>query len=335
MFKEIVINILRKARNIVVLIAGKNRLFLRTFFFVSGEFDREYEYTLKGRFDALSHNYSHSNSNAQIRRCIHRLEKGLFHQKPKKKFGKIIYRELLREIKKYDVHHMDSNELEWLKKTLISYKQYSYSPESVQKLILFLENITSNQDSSELSHFQTNKEFSALEHVFKKRKSVRFYKQERVDLQKIIQCVEIAKHAPTACNRQPYHVEVLTQKEDIMKIGQLAPGTAGWLHQVPVLGVVVGHSNSFRFARDRHLIYFDSGLFVSNLVNAFVTVGLSSCICNWVPNWSADREAIKYLGYDLSKTIVCLIAIGTPIGIESPTSTKKLTANIVRIKNEN
>jgi nitroreductase len=334
MFKDTVISALRKIRDVVVFVAGKNRFFLRTFFYVSGEFDREFESTLKGRYDALSHNYFHSNSNANIRRCIHRLEKGLFHQNPRKTFGKVIFNELKRELKKYNLNLMDPDELYWLKQTLRAYVKYSETPRDVEKTIAFLESKTVKKQELTVEEERKSESFKSLEKILLKRKSVRFFKAVEVDLSKIAQCVEIAKSAPTACNRQPYHLEILTQKKDIMKIGLLAPGTSGWLDGVPVLGVVVGHANSFRFARDRHLIYFDSGLFVSNFVNALVTVGLASCICNWVPSWKADREAIQYLGYDLSKTIVCLIAIGVPSGVQSPTSIKKSTSNLLRVRNE-
>jgi nitroreductase len=301
---------------------------------ITGDFDREFESTLKGRYDALTHKYSHSNSNANIRRGIHRLEKGLFHANPRQKFGKLVFTELLNEVKKYDIKNMEFNELEWLVKTLKAYVNFSETPSIVENTIKVAQKELL-QKNGELA-LETNKspEFIGFKDTLYNRKSVRFFDNEPVDKNKIAQCVEIAKSAPTACNRQPYHLELLTEKKDIMKIGEMAPGTAGWLDGVPVLGVVVGHSNSFRFTRDRHLIYFDSGLFVSNLVNSFVTVGLASCICNWVPSWKADRAAIRYLGYDLSKTVVCLIAIGNSQGVPSPTSIKKTNNNILRIRNE-
>ncbi len=335
MLKLRIKNILRKIRNVFVYICSKNRFLGRLFFLITGDFDREFESTLKGRYDALTHKYSFSNSNANIRRAIHRLEKGLFHANPKGRFGKMVFDELVNEIKNYDISNMESNELEWLIETLKSYKDFSENPEKVQKIIRIAEKeIDNRSNNSNLKENQTEA-FQNLKNIFYERKSVRFFKSEKVDIEKIVQCVEIAKSAPTACNRQPYHVELLTDKKDIMKIGEMAPGTAGWLDGVPVLAVVVGHSNSFRFTRDRHLIYFDSGLFVSNFVNSLVTLDLASCICNWVPNWKADRAAIKYLGYDLSKTVVCLIAIGKPLGIKSPVSIKKRNDNILRFRNEN
>lgn len=334
MFKLKIKNFLRKVRNIFVYVSSKNRFLARLFFLITGDFDREFEFTLRGRYDALTHKYTFSNSNANIRRGIHRLEKGLFHANPRQKFGKMVFSELENEIKKYDIRNMEFNELQWLMEVLTAYTAFSDTPEKVKKIIAIAEDEKSHKSSNYSFGGNETDRFKNLKSILDERKSVRFFKEEKVDINKISQCVEIAKSAPTACNRQPYHIELLTNKKDILKVGKMAPGMAGWLEGVPVLGVVIGHSNSFRFTRDRHLIYFDSGLFVSNFVNSLVTVGLASCICNWVPNWKADRVAIKYLGYDLSKTIVCLIAIGKPIGIESPISIKKTNNNILRIHNE-
>lgn len=324
--------ILQKLRNVVVYISSKNRVFSRLYFLISGDFDREYEFTLKGRSDALNHRYTHSNSNANIRRGIHRLEKGLFHESPKAKFGKEVFTELENEIRSYNLSRIDQKELGWLLETLKSYIPFSHEPQKVRKVIEIIKPLFKVQQKTPVNQSENSREFEVFERILKKRKSVRFFRDNKVSIEKVERCVEIAKLAPTACNRQPYHMELLTNKKDILKVGNLAPGTSGWIDGVPALGVIIGHSNSFRFARDRHLIYFDSALFVSNLVNALVSEGLSSCICNWVPNWGADRQAIKYLGYDLSKTIVCLVAIGEPKEIESPVSTKKETTNILRFR---
>jgi|SaaInlStandDraft_1057018.scaffolds.fasta_scaffold00081_30 nitroreductase len=334
MLKLKFINFLRFVRNFLVLVCSKNRLFARLFFFISGDFDREFESTLKGRHDALTHKYTFSNSNANIRRAIHRLEKGLFHANPRNKFGKDVFEELSKELVKYDLSNIELNELHWLKETLISYERFSYNPERVRKTLHLVDAELRLTSPPKILDKTVSPDFESYKSFLNRRKSVRFFKQEPPSLEKITQCVEVAKSAPTACNRQPYHVELLTNKQDIKKIGEMAPGTAGWLDNIPTLGVVVGHSNSFRFTRDRHLIYFDSGLFVSNFVNALAVSGLASCICNWVPNWKEDRKAIKYLGYDLSKTVVCLIAIGVPLGIKSPVSVKKTTSNILRVRDE-
>ena len=335
MVKLKVINFLRHVRNTLVWVCSTNRVLSRVFFLFSGEFDREFDFTLKGRYDALTHKYSSSNSNANIRRCVHRLEKGLFHQKPKKYFGEAVFKELRKEIQKYDLTKMDKNEMKWLINTLKSYTSFSRTPHKVQLLTQSLKSYSEQNNNNDKSSIKLTQDFDSLKKIISKRKSVRFYKPKTINIDKIAKCVEIAKLAPTACNRQPYHIELLTNKKDILEIGNLAPGTSGWIDGVPALGVVIGHSNSFRFSRDRHLIYFDSGLFVSNFINSLVTLELASCICNWTPSWNADRKAVKYVGYDLSKTIICLIAIGSPEHIDSPVSTKKSTENILRIRNEN
>jgi hypothetical protein len=200
-----------------VFVCSKNRLLARLFFFVTGDFDREFESTLRGRYDALAHKYTFSNSNANIRRAIHRLEKGLFHASPRNKFGKAIFEELSKELAKYDLKNIELNELYWLKETLTSYKSFSYDPDKVSEVILLVETLLIQQEAPKTLSKNSSADFQTFQSFLYKRKSVRFFKQELPSLQKIAHCVEVAKSAPTACNRQPYHIELLTNRKDIKK----------------------------------------------------------------------------------------------------------------------
>jgi nitroreductase len=325
--------IFRKVRLNTFFLISRSRFLMKIYFFFSSEFDREFEYTLRGRHEALSSRYIHGNSNAQVRRCIHRLEKGLFHERRKLIFGKSVLRELERELQVCGPL-VDENEVNWSIATLESYRNFSNDVGSVDRCIELVKNLS--QVESLLADVglhrldDVSEDFETLKKIFTSRESVRFYKAQKVEHSKIENAVAIAREAPSACNRQPFHLHVCTDREQIDFVGGLAPGTAGFLDQVHTLGVVVGHASSFRYSRDRHLIYTDSGLFIGHLLPALTALGVDTCVLNWTPDWKKDRHAISYLGLDLSKTIVCLIAMGYRTNTESPVSRKKTLPNIVR-----
>lgn len=338
-YKNTVMNTLRRLRLVVIFLCSKNRIMGRLFYMFEASFDREFEYTLRGRYESLTSRYAHDVSNANIRRCVHRLEKGLYHRDRKLKFGVDVFNELSKEIMTLNNRSLiDKNELIWATNTLISYRQHATDQSSVDLAISRLQSHLSEIEIGEVpdpigSLVQPSADFLVLQDLFKARKSVRFFDGRSVPVDLIKNAVEIAKEAPSACNRQPFSLYVLDKRGDIDFIGGLAPGTKGFLHNIPMLCVLVGHASSFRFTRDRHLIYTDSGIFLGHLLPALTSLGLSSCVLNWIPDWHNDRMAIEYLGVDLSKSVVCLLAIGYGDGTPSPTSIKKSNTNLLRFHN--
>lgn len=325
---------LRRARLGMVYLASHNRILGRLFFLFEPSFDREFEFTLCGRYEALTSRYQQDRSNANVRRCVHRLEKGLFHRDRRAKFGRDVLTELANEIGRLQpAQNVDSYEVEWAMKTLRAYRPHAYDPVLVERCLTQLGAFRDSlPDPEPLSRAELplSEDFEVLRKLYVKRESARFYDDRPVDPGLIEQAVSIAKEAPSACNRQPFHLHLLTQRKDIDFVGGLAPGTAGFLDNIPVLGALVGHASAFRFTRDRHLIYTDGALFLGHLLPALTALDLGTCVLNWTPDWKKDRAAIRYLGMDMSKTIVCLLAIGYRDATASPISWKKANANLLR-----
>ena len=92
----------------------------------------------------------------------------------------------------------------------------------------------------------------------------------------------------------------------------------------------MGHASAFRFTRDRHLIYIDGWLFLGHLLPTLTALDLGTCVLNWTPDWNNDRKAVDYLVMDMSKTIVCLLAIGYRDDTAAPIFGKKTNANLLR-----
>ena len=74
----------------------------------------------------------------------------------------------------------------------------------------------------------------------------------------IEKAIEIAKLAPSACNRQPFRFYVSQNKDQACKVAKCAGGTSGWAEDIPCTVVIIGDLSLYPRERDRHLIYIDS-----------------------------------------------------------------------------
>jgi len=322
----------RYFRLLYLKLVSSNRLSLKLYYLFDSSFDREFEFTMMGRIKALSQNYEGADTSAHFRCCIHRLEKGIYHPERKEIFGFGIIDELTDELEGMKSKTpIDSSELNWGMSVIDLYLSYVDNDKAryCRKLISSIESVDYGRELVTHENIDSPR-FLGLRDVCLSRESVRFFEKKDVPHSLLDAAVEIAREAPSACNRQPFQLYPLTSKAKIMEIGRLAPGTSGFLENIPMLIPVVGCLESFRHFRDRHLIYTDSGLFMGHLVLALESLGLSSCILNWTPDWDNDRKAISKLELTKDKTIICLIAVGFKGSEVSPKSDKKSVRNILR-----
>lgn len=70
------------------------------------------------------------------------------------------------------------------------------------------------------------------------RVSIRKYKKQPVEKEKILQILKAAMQAPSACNQQPWEFYVVTDPEKIQKLSQTTP-YAGCAAGAPVVIVPV------------------------------------------------------------------------------------------------
>ncbi len=129
-----------------------------------------------------------------------------------------------------------------------------------------------------------------------RRRSVRFFADQPVEREKIDGMIEVARLAPSACNRQPFRFEILDDPKLARAAARLAGGTGGFAEQIPVLIIVVGDLSAYADERDRHLIYIDGALASMSLMLAAETLGLSTCPINWGDSDVRERKMRSFLG---------------------------------------
>ena len=165
---------------------------------------------------------------------------------------------------------------------------------------------------------------SAIENILN-RKSVRKYSDKKVEKEKIDTILKCAMAAPSAMNKQPWELLVITDKEKLEKIAEIAPN-ASYAKNSQVTIIVCGDKNiSDKFWEQ------DCCAVTENILLAVETLDLGAVWCAVYP---LDEKVvgIKNL-FNLPENIIPLniIPIGYPLTKEEP----KQKYNAKKIHNNN
>lgn len=142
------------------------------------------------------------------------------------------------------------------------------------------------------------------------RRSVRNFRLDPVAPVVLTKATHAAQLAPSACNRQPGGVIIVSGDLRRKLLLSHQNGNRGFGHLAPHIAIVTSDASCFFDASERHQPYIDGGLFAMNFLLSLRDQGVGTCCLNWCVPPSTDREVHKLFNIPVSKTIVMLIAIG-------------------------
>jgi len=115
-----------------------------------------------------------------------------------------------------------------------------------------------------------------INELIKKRYSVRAYKSDPIEEEKLLYVLNAARLAPTASNRQPFQIIVIHTKDreqDLLTIYQRE-----WFVQAPLILCVCGLPASAWIRRDgRQYLDVDAAIVMDHMVLAASDIGLGTC----------------------------------------------------------
>ena len=155
-------------------------------------------------------------------------------------------------------------------------------------------------------------DYDGLRELAERRRSVRWFADTPVPHDLIDKALEVGLQAPSACNRQPFAFKFFDDPELVQTLAKIPMGTAGIWHNFPVVCVLVGDLSAFAHQRDRHLPYIDGALATMGFQLALETLGLSSCCLNWPDVPRLEKRVRAVLPLDDHERIVMFMAIGYP-----------------------
>lgn len=163
----------------------------------------------------------------------------------------------------------------------------------------------------------------SLDELIQNRRSVRRFSPQPIDRAALEAALQLAVHAPSACNRLPYRFILLDEREKIENVGGLAAGTAGWLDNIPCLMVVVGDWSYYADINDRHTPIIDSSFAVIQLLLKLKKEGMGGCVINWKNLLQNDQRLRDFVKLAPWEQAITLVAIGYPETTDVPISIKK------------
>jgi nitroreductase len=335
-------------RTILEVLAA-NRLFSLAYSVLSiPSFNREQYAVLRGRRDYYRNLARMRVSRTELRRNVHRLEKGILMQ-PRRSVFALDY--LIETVEFYEraVDHLaegtpsDIGELTWAHGVLGHYFEIvdGTNPLVAAARVRFdaTRSAFDPDDKAKIPYrravsMESGASYEDLLSLAQRRRSVRWFRQQAVPRELIDKALLVGRQSPSACNRLPYEFRIFDDPEMVRRVAAIPFGSAGYAHQIPTIAVVVGRLNHYFSPRDRHVIYVDSALACMPFMLALETLGLSSSVINWPDFEPLEAKMQKALGLDYDERVIMLIAIGyaDPEGLVAYSEKKAL--DVIRRYND-
>jgi len=288
-------------------------------------FNREQFAVLRGRRDYYRNLGKARATRTELRRNVHRLEKGMLMQPRRPVFALDYLIETIEFYERATDQHAecagDIGELTWAYGVLGNYFAIVDAANPVVANAKARYEATRAQfnpdDSGKVPYrradgAQSSASYEDLLSLAQRRRSVRWFQQRPVPRELVDQALLVGRQSPSACNRLPYEFRIFDDPEMVKQVASIPFGAAGYGHQVPTIAVVVGRLNHYFSPRDRHVIYVDSALAAMPFMLALETLGLASSVINWPDFEPLEAKMQKALNLDYDERVIMLIAIGYP-----------------------
>lgn len=259
----------------------------------------------------------------ELRRNIHRLEKGLLMEPLRDVFAKeyiLETAEVFAEAVDQSVagkEPIDQDELFWANSVLSEFFSVTRPEGNLGRAAAIFAPASARLAANDLERKPYVRpapgelpSYEALLNLSRHRRSVRWFLPEPVDRALIDKALLVARQAPTACNRLPYVFRIFDDPKLVKKVANIPFGTAGYADNIPVIAVLVGKLDAYFSARDRHAIYVDTSLAAMSFAYALEVQGLSTCMINWPDFEPLEQKMQRALKLHFSDRVVMLMAIG-------------------------
>lgn len=127
----------------------------------------------------------------------------------------------------------------------------------------------------------------------------------------IQKAVDLAKNAPSACNKQPVRVYLISEKEKTRRILKMQQGNRGFGQDIDkVLIITTQYSGCTRYS-ERHMPFIDAGIFTMNLLYSlhFNKVGAIPLV--WLNSKKRDKELREMTGIPYGEIPAIIIGVGS------------------------
>jgi nitroreductase len=143
--------------------------------------------------------------------------------------------------------------------------------------------------------------------AIRKRYSVRHYKDQPVEDDKLAEVLEAGRLAPSGCGLQPWKVVVVRDRATIRSMVH-AIGGQQFVEQAPVLIVACMNGTGYNIGHRYDGTIIDITIALDHMTLQAASTGLGTC---WLGNYDGD-ELRAMLGIPMENPVVAILALGYP-----------------------
>jgi nitroreductase len=144
------------------------------------------------------------------------------------------------------------------------------------------------------------------------RNSIRHFSGELIPEETMLQVINLARNAPSVCNRQGSKVYLVQNIEKVKKLLEVQGGLAGFMDNINQVLVLTVNRNFYYAIGERNQMFIDGGAFLMNLLYSLHYNKIAACPAHWAYEHKKDDSVRDIIGMTESEKIMCLIAIGKP-----------------------
>ncbi len=148
-----------------------------------------------------------------------------------------------------------------------------------------------------------------LEQVLLKRRSVRKFKQDKIDNEMMEKILYYAMCAPSACNRQPWEFYVIKDEAVLTELKKASRFTN---HDAPLAIVVAGNEERFLPRRMKDYWVQDCASAITHILLEATNLGLGSLWCGLYPQEDAVDRVRGILHLEENIIPMGLVLLGYP-----------------------
>lgn len=268
----------------------------------------------------------------RLHRCIHRLEKGLSMPARRKGFGREVMLELVMLLKRWKAMCGESHPSYcWGLDAAAAYFGVldrdieSLRPDDAERSRLESLRGELRQAWSGLTlrdpgvrtvtpikgaRFPGPGALDAFISLINSRQSVRRWDGSPVPRAVIEEAMEHALRAPSACNRQPFGLVAIEDRDIIRSAVGLLSGGGGFAEDAPLLLALTSDFGAYSGHEQRNLAYIDGGLAAMTFLLSLTAQGYATVPMNWSVEVRRDRRARSLLGIGETQVILFFVAVG-------------------------
>ncbi len=289
----------------------------------------------------LNRNNDIHNLFARMTLYSHSIEKGLSNPTIRIGFGQNAIKDLKEAMLEYKTAGHSLDEDRFLSAFIVLQKYcelHKDHPEYTANINTFLEQFPVIPPTLQVGAAEYHKEEIlekaklSFDKLAVSRISVRDYSPVEVDDNLIYDSINIAMKTPSACNRQPWRVHFIKDKELLARILSIQGGLRGNGLNLEKLLLVSVDLRYFSSINERNQGYIDGGIFLMSLVYALTYNEIATCILNTIFSKKKDKEIRELLGNEESEIFIGFIAVGNyPDTFKVPASLRDSSMKCLRI----